>query len=54
VKYKVRNGDSLARIADKFNVTVSQLQEWNQLQRQKYLQPGQVLTLFVDVTASGS
>ncbi|MDF0535898.1 LysM peptidoglycan-binding domain-containing protein [Shewanella sp. A32] len=54
VKYKVRNGDSLARIADKFNVTVSQLQQWNELQQQKYLQPGQVLTLFVDVTASGS
>ncbi|MFQ6372413.1 LysM peptidoglycan-binding domain-containing protein [Shewanella sp. YIC-542] len=54
VKYTVRNGDSLARIAHKFHVTVTQLQEWNQLQRQKYIKPGQILTLFVDITASDS
>ncbi len=50
VKYKVRSGDSLARIASKFNVTVDDLLEWNQLKASKYLQPGQMLTLFVDVT----
>jgi membrane-bound lytic murein transglycosylase D len=48
--YKVRNGDSLARIADKFNVTIGEIEGWNNISRRKYLQPGQHLTLKVDVT----
>jgi membrane-bound lytic murein transglycosylase D len=48
--YTVRNGDSLARIAGKFNVKVSDLQKWNQAKLKKYLQPGQKLKIFVDVT----
>ncbi|GIU42135.1 lytic transglycosylase [Shewanella colwelliana] len=50
VNYTVRSGDSLARIASKFKVTVAQLVQWNALSNQKYLQPGQKLTLYVDVT----
>lgn len=50
IRYKVRNGDSLARISQKFRVKISQLRKWNTLPRDKYLQPGQVLTLFIDVT----
>ena len=49
VNYKVRNGDSLSRIADKFNVAVTQIRTWNTFDS-KYLQPGQKLTLYVDVT----
>jgi membrane-bound lytic murein transglycosylase D len=49
VHYRVRKGDSLARIAKKFRVTVAKLRSWNSLQG-KYLQPGQRLTLYVDVT----
>ena len=48
--YTVRNGDSLARIAGKFNVKVSDIQKWNQSKLKKYLQPGQKLKIFVDVT----
>jgi membrane-bound lytic murein transglycosylase D len=48
--YTVRNGDSLARIAGKFNVKISDLQKWNQSKLKKYLQPGQKLKIFVDVT----
>ncbi|MDB4281579.1 LysM peptidoglycan-binding domain-containing protein [Paraglaciecola sp.] len=48
--YTVRNGDSLARIAGKFNVKLSDLQKWNQAKLKKYLQPGQKLKIFVDVT----
>lgn len=48
--YKVRKGDSLARIAKKFSVTVAKLRRWNSLPKGKYLQPGQRLTLYVDVT----
>jgi membrane-bound lytic murein transglycosylase D len=50
VHYKVRKGDSLARIAEKFSVTVRKLRRWNSLKKGKYLQPGQRLTLYVDVT----
>jgi membrane-bound lytic murein transglycosylase D len=48
--YTVRNGDSLARIADKFNVRIDDIQKWNQIAEQKYLQPGQKLKIYVDVT----
>ena len=48
--YKSRKGDSYARIAQKFNVTLAQLQQWNQINLNKYLQPGKRLTLYVDIT----
>lgn len=50
VTYTVRNGDSLARIASKFNVRIRDLTRWNQLNSKKYLQPGQKLKIYVDVT----
>ena len=50
ITYKVRSGDSFARIADKFNVSISDIERWNSLSRKKYLQPGQKLKLSVDVT----
>ena len=49
VGYVVRQGDSLYRIADKFNLQISDIQKWNTLPK-KYLQPGDHLTLYVDVT----
>ncbi len=50
VGYRVRKGDSLARIAGKFNVTVKQIVTWNNIDPNKYLKPGQKLKLHVDVT----
>ena len=50
VGYYVRKGDSLARIAGKFNVSISDLVTWNKLDRKKYLKPGQKITIFVDIT----
>jgi len=50
ITYKVRSGDSFARIADKFNVRIRDIERWNSLSRNKYLQPGQRLKLSVDVT----
>jgi len=52
ITYKVRRGDSFARIADKFNVQISDIERWNNLDSNKYLQPGQRLKLAVDVTNS--
>ncbi len=48
LRYVVRKGDSLSRIADKFNIRVSDIRKWNKLG--KYLHPGQKLKLFVDIT----
>jgi peptidoglycan lytic transglycosylase D len=50
VYYTVRKGDSLSRISSRFKVSVSDVQRWNGLSRNKYLQPGQKLKLYVDVT----
>lgn len=49
VTYPVRHGDSLARIAKRFNVSINQISQWNPKMK-KYIHPGQHLTLFVDVT----
>ncbi|MDP5029834.1 MAG: LysM peptidoglycan-binding domain-containing protein [Paraglaciecola sp.] len=48
--YTVRSGDSLARIADKFKVSIKDIQQWNKINAKKYLQPGQRLKIYVDVT----
>ncbi|WP_321347739.1 LysM peptidoglycan-binding domain-containing protein [Halopseudomonas oceani] len=45
VAYTVKSGDSLYTIAQRFNVQVEKIRDWNQVGR--YLQPGQQLTLFV-------
>ncbi|WP_245929397.1 lytic transglycosylase [Agarilytica rhodophyticola] len=49
LNYRVRSGDSLARIAKKFDLKIDDILQWNNIQRSKYLQPGQSLKLFVDV-----
>ena len=49
IQYKVRKGDSLSRIAKKFRIRVDDITQWNEISPQRYLQPGQALTLFVDV-----
>jgi membrane-bound lytic murein transglycosylase D len=48
LRYTVRKGDSLSRIADRFNIRVSDIKRWNTLG--KYLQPGQKIKLYVDIT----
>ncbi len=52
IGYRVRKGDSLARIASKFSVSIKDLINWNNLDRRRYLQPGQKLTIYVDITNS--
>lgn len=48
--YTVKRGDSLSRIAAKYNVRINDIKKWNDIQQQRYLQPGQQLKLYVDVT----
>jgi membrane-bound lytic murein transglycosylase D len=52
VNYGVRRGDSLAKIANKFNVGVRDLAQWNRLDTAKFLQPGQNLLIYVNVAAA--
>jgi membrane-bound lytic murein transglycosylase D len=49
IRYTVRSGDSLSRIASKYNVSVNDLHRWNSI-KGKYLKPGQRLKLYIDVT----
>ena len=49
IRYRARSGDSYAGIANKFNVSLGQLRRWNDIDIKKYLQPGDMLTLYVDV-----
>jgi membrane-bound lytic murein transglycosylase D len=49
INYTVRNGDSLSRIASKYNVDIKDLHRWNRI-KGKYIQPGQRLKLYIDVT----
>jgi len=54
ISYTVRNGDSLSSIASKYRVGVKDLHRWNTI-KGKYIQPGQRLKLYIDVTEqSGS
>ncbi|MGM0953091.1 MAG: LysM peptidoglycan-binding domain-containing protein [Pseudomonadota bacterium] len=52
VGYQVRNGDSLSTIANRFSVNVRDIASWNDLNTDRYLQPGQSLVLYVDVRNS--
>ena len=49
ISYTVRNGDSLSRIANRYSVSIDDLHRWNSI-KGKYIQPGQRLKLYVDIT----
>ncbi len=49
ISHVVRNGDSLSRIANRYRVSVNDLHRWNTL-KSKYLQPGQRIKVYVDIT----
>ena len=48
LNYQVRRGDSLHLIAKKFDLRVTDITTWNRLDKNKYLQPGQRLTLYIN------
>lgn len=48
--YRVQPGDSLYRIAGRFNVSIDEIIAWNSLNPKAYLKPGQKLTLYVEDT----
>ena len=52
VTYHVRSGDSLGRIANKFNVKTADLVRWNDLENKKYIKPGQKIKVYIDIRKS--
>jgi membrane-bound lytic murein transglycosylase D len=48
LSYRVRRGDSLYLIAEKFDLRIGDITRWNKINRNEYLQPGQRLTLFIN------
>ena len=46
--YRVRRGDTLSQIAERFQVTIRQLMGWNDLRSASSLRAGQRLILYVD------
>lgn len=52
VVYTIRSGDSLAKVANKFKVSVRDIQNWNpKVSSQKYVQPGDRVMLMINVVA---
>lgn len=49
--YRVKSGDSLSTIANRFNVAINDIKNWNNEARAKYIKPGQLLTLYVALTS---
>jgi peptidoglycan lytic transglycosylase D len=50
VTYTIKQGDSLWAISRKFNVSMTDVREWNGLSDRTLLQPGQNLKLYLDET----
>ncbi len=46
--YKVKRGDTLSEIADRFDVSVRELMTWNRLRQSSSLRAGQRLVVYVD------
>lgn len=46
ITYKVKNGDTLGHIAQKYHVTVAQLVKWNRITNANYLKLGQTLKIY--------
>lgn len=47
--YVVKRGDTLQKIANRYNVTVTKIRNWNNLSSQKYIHPGQRLIIYNNV-----
>lgn len=45
IKYKVKNGDNLGKIANKYGVDISQIKKWNKL-KNSTIKGGQYLTIY--------
>jgi membrane-bound lytic murein transglycosylase D len=52
VPHKVRRGETLASLAERFEVSQAQLRRWNELPKGRPLKPGKQLVIFVPLPAA--
>ena len=45
--YPVKSGDTISRIASKFEISAKKIQEWNEIKDVSKIFPGQVLKLYL-------
>jgi membrane-bound lytic murein transglycosylase D len=45
--YPVKSGDTLYRIANRFDVSIKEIQSWNELKSPERIYPGQVLKIIL-------
>ncbi|OBU12075.1 lytic transglycosylase [Photobacterium aquimaris] len=51
ISYKVRRGDSLSVIAQRYDVSIAEIKKWNNLANSKYIKQGQQLKLIISSKA---
>jgi membrane-bound lytic murein transglycosylase D len=52
IVYRVRSGDTLSQIADRYGTSVSRLRSWNNLSRRRHIYPGQRLAIYTNRPAA--
>ena len=52
IVYTVKSGDNLSLIAQRYKVKVSQIRDWNNLNEKDILQPGDKLTITINIVNS--
>lgn len=52
INYRIKHGDSLSLIAHRFNLRITQIEKWNEINRSDYVHPGQYLKLYINVIAT--
>jgi membrane-bound lytic murein transglycosylase D len=48
IRYEVKKGDTLARIAARYDASVEALMKWNKLARASHITPGRQLVILRD------
>ena len=54
VAHTVRRGETVASLAERFEVSPAQLRRWNELPRNRFLKPGRELLVFVPLPATAA
>lgn len=47
ITYQIKNGDTLNKIASKFDVSKKDILSWNKVKNESYIHPGQELTIYL-------
>ncbi len=54
IRYQVLEGDSLWRISQQFGISVKQIKKWNNLAKNRHIQPGQLLDIYTGTPPKGA